>query len=221
MNRQRSDMVRMLDLVMTKRLFAFVAAATVGLLLAGQPVRAGELVVPDPADDATGLAEEVRSSPRPSDPELDILEVRYGSTATELRIDLKINKVGIPQGSQGFTYRVRFGHGGSDWEFLYQVLDVPGFNQPLFTLRPGGAEGSQESISCRCSGKINGRTATLEIRAEIKSLSRAIRAYDSDAPPIQPGTKLERLTNVTDRLTAFLLIPSDWAEPPAGATFTI
>lgn len=206
---------------MRTRLIAFAATASVGLLLAGQPVRAGELVVPDPADDATGLAEEVRSSPRPSDPELDILEVRYGSTATELRIDMKVAKVGVPQGSQGFTYRLRFGHGGSDWEFLYQVLAVPGFEQPYFTLRPGAAEGSQDSIACKCSGKINGRTATLEVRAEIASLSRAIQAYAPGTPPIKSGTKLENLSNVTDRLTGFLLLPADWAEPPEGAGFTV
>lgn len=206
---------------MAQRLMALVAAVAVGLLLAGQPVRAGELVVPDPAGDATGLSDEVRSSPRPSDAELDILEVKYASTPTELRIDMKVAKVGVPQGSQGFTYRVRFGHGGADWEFLYQVLDVPGFNQPYFTLRPGSAEGSQDSIGCKCSGKINGKTATLEIRAEIASLSRAIRAYAPDSPPIQAGTKLENLTNVTDRLTGFLLLPADWAEPADGASFTV
>ena len=206
---------------MRRRLIAVVSAGMLGLLLGGQPVRAGELVVPDPADDATGLAEEVRSSPRPSDPELDILEVRYGSTATELRIDMKVAKVGVTQASQGFTYRVRFGHGGADWEFLYQVLDVPGFNQTYFTLRPGGAEGSQDSIACRCSGKVNGKTATLEIRAEIASLSRALQSHTPGTPPIKAGTKLENLNNVTDRLTALLLLPADWAEPAGGAGFTV
>ena len=203
-----------------RKLCALITAA-LGLVLVVQPVRAGELVLPDPAEDATGLSEDVRSSPRPSDPELDILEVKYGSTATELRIDMKVAKVGVPQGSQGFTYRVRFGHGGADWEFLFQVLAVPGFEQPYFTLRPGSAEGSQDSIACKCSGKVNGRTATLEIRAEIASLSRAIQSYKAGTPPIKPGTKLENLSNVTDRLTGFLLLPADWAEPAEGATFAV
>ena len=206
---------------MGRWLIALIPAVALGGLFVGQPVRAGELIVADPAGDATGLHDEVRSSPRPSDPELDILDVKYASTATELRIDMKVAKVGVPQASQGFTYRVRFGHGGSDWEFLYQVLDIPGFNQPLFTLRPGTAEGSQESIACKCSGKINGKTATLEIRADIASLSRAIRTYSPGSPPIQSGTKFSNLSNVTDRINAFLLMPSDWAEPPAGASFTV
>src|SRR5688500_11921477 len=97
---------------MRRCLIGFVATLATGLLLAGQPVRAGEFVLSDAADDATGLDEQVRSSPRPSDPELDILDVRYSSTATDLRIDMKLAKVGVPQASQGYTYRVRFGHGG-------------------------------------------------------------------------------------------------------------
>ena len=38
---------------------------------------------------------------------------------------------------------------------------------------------------------------------------------------VKHGTKLENLSNVTDRITAFLLLPSDWAEPAAGTTFTV
>jgi hypothetical protein len=198
-----------------------IAGSALVLGVTGLPAYAGQLTIPDPAGDATGIDSMVRSTPRPSDPELDILNVSYATTPTELQIDMKVAKVGVPVASQGFTYRVRFGHGGKDYEFLYQVLDLPGFNRPLFALRPGGAEGSQTTIACRCSGKVNGKTATLEIRAEINSLSRGIRAHSPGAPPIGPGTKLTNLVNVTDRLTAFLLFPADYAEAKSGTTFTI
>ena len=188
------------------------------LLIAGSPARAGELQQPDPAGDATGISD-VESTPRPSDPELDILNVSYSTTATELRIDMKMAKIGIPSASAGYTYRVIFVHGANEYEFLYQVLSVPaqGLDAPLFTLR-AGVDG--ENIECRCSGKVNGKTATLEIRADIASLGRAIKAFDSDAPKFGPGTKIGGLANYADRILG-LLIPADRANPKEGTTFTI
>ena len=85
---------------------AAVASLALAFLLGGSPARAGELSLEDPAGDATGLGE-VESTPRPSDPELDILNVKYASTPTELRIDLKMAKIGHPVGSIGYTYRAQ------------------------------------------------------------------------------------------------------------------
>lgn len=195
-------------------------ALTLTLVLGGSPARAGQLNVPDPAGDATAVGDRIpqqESTPRPSDPELDILNVHYSSTPTELRIDLKMAKIGHPTASVGYTYRVQFTHGAKEYEFLYQVFNVPGIDQPLFILRES-ATGTR--INCKCSGKVNGKTATLEIRAEIASLSKAIKAHDSSAPPIGPGTKFTNLQNYADRITGFLLVAADWAIPPAPASFT-
>lgn len=188
----------------------------VGLLLGGSPARAGELSVADPKGDATAVGD-VESTPRPSDPELDILAVRYSSDAKELRIDMKMAKIGQPVGGIGFTYRLNFTHGATDYQFLYQVLAVPGIDQPAFILRSGA---TGDDVACRCSGKVNGKTATLEIRADIASLARGMKAFDSAAPPIGPGTKFTALTNTADRIVGCCLIAADHANPPAPATFT-
>src|SRR5687768_5465326 len=88
----------------------------VAVLLAGVPAQAGELMVVDPAGDATGVDifgnPEAQSTPRPSDAELDILGMAWRSDGTNLKADLKLAKVGHPVGSIGFTYRLNFTHAG-------------------------------------------------------------------------------------------------------------
>ena len=185
-----------------------------GLLFWGSPARAGELNVPDPEGDATAVGD-VESTPRPSDPELDILGVKYSSDAKELRIDMKMAKIGMPVAAIGYTYRLNFTHGATDYQFLYQVLVEP-FNQPVFILRSGAAG---DEVSCKCSGKVNGKTATLEIRADIASLGRGMKAFDSEAPPIGPGTQFTNLTNTADRVVGCCLIAADFANPPGPFTF--
>jgi len=199
---------------MRLRLISAVAAV-VALVMVSGPVRAGEFKIPDPAGDATGF-EAVESTPRPSDPELDILNVAYSSNGKDLKIDLKMAKIGQPVGAAGFTYRVNFAHGGTQYQFLYQVL-VPPFNTPVFVLRSGA---TGDDVVCKCSGKINGKTATLEIRADIASMSRGIRAFDPSAPPIGPGTKFTNLNNSADRILG-LLISADLANAKPEQAFVI
>ena len=201
------------------RRLTFSAAAlalAIAVLTGGIPARAGELNVADPAGDATAV-DDVESTPRPSDPELDILGVHYSSNAKEFRIDMKMAKIGQPVGGLGYTYRLNFTHGATTYQFLYQVLAVPGLEQPFFGLRSGAAG---DDVTCKCSGKVNGKTATLEIRADIASMARGMKAYDADAPPIRPGAKFTNLTNTADRIVGCCLIAADHANPPAPATFT-
>lgn len=185
------------------------------LVLWGSPARAGELNQPDPAGDATAVGD-VESTPRPSDPELDILGVKYSSDGKEFRIDMKMAKIGQPAAAIGFTYRLNFTHGATSYQFLYQVLAVPGIDQPVFVLRSGA---TGDSVTCKCSGKVNGKTATLEIRADIASLARGMKAFDPGAPPITPGTKFTDLVNSADRVVGCCLVAADFANPPTPFTF--
>ena len=187
----------------------------VAVLLVGSPARAGELNQPDPAGDATAVGD-VESTPRPSDPELDILGVKYSSDGKELRIDMKMAKIGQPIGGIGYTYRVNFTHGETQYQFLYQVLAVPGVDQPSFILRSGA---TGDEVSCKCSGKVNGKTATLEIRADIASLARGMKAFDPDAPPVGPGTNFTNLVNTADRILGCCLVAADFANPKGPFTF--
>lgn len=200
-----------------RRAAAFLAAALTATLLGigAAPSQAGEFRIDDPAGDATGI-DDLESTPRPSDPELDILGVSYASDGKELKIDLKMAKIGHPAGSAGYTYRVNFTHGATQYQFLYQVLVAP-FDTPIFILRSGA---TGDEVACRCSGKVNGKTATLEIRADIASMGRGMKAFDADAPPFGPGTKLTNLTNSADRVLG-VLVSADRANAKPEQTFTL
>lgn len=185
----------------------------VALLMAGSPAQAGEFNLPDPAGDATGVFV-VESTPRPSEEEVDILGVKYTTTANELQIDVKMAKVGVPVGSIGFAQRVGFTHSGVRYHFLHQVTDAAGaLTGNFFALRQGSTE-----IPCKCSGKINGKTATLEIRADIASLSRALKSFNADSAPIGPGTEFTALTNSADRVMGVALVAVDYADAAPEAT---
>ena len=188
-----------------------------GLLLSGGPARAGELAVADPAGDATGLdllgMPEAQSTPRPSDAELDILGLTWRSDAKDIKIDLKLDKIGHPVGSIGYTYRVNFTHAGHDYHFLHQVLGPPESQNVSFAFREGSTV-----IECRCSGKIDGKTATLQVTAEIGSLGRALKANGGES--LGPGTKLTGISASTDRIVGFLMAV-DVAAPAGDAPFII
>lgn len=198
-----------------RRFFSLIgtAALALALLLLGSPAQASEFNIADPAGDATGLFV-VESTPRPSDEEVDILGVKYSTTATELRIDVKMAKIGIPVGAIGFSQRIGFTHSGTSYHFLHEVDDVPGvLSGSSFLLRQGNTE-----IPCKCSGKINGKTATLEIRADIASLSRALKSFNPDSDPIVPGTEFTELVNSADRVEGVALIAVDFADADPEAT---
>jgi hypothetical protein len=197
-----------------------ITATALALILGfgvGLPARAGELNVVDPAGDATGfdLINEptFRSTPRPSGGELDILGLKAFTDGKDLKFHLKLAKVAHPTGSAGFSYRVNFTHGGKAYHFLHQVLGPPGAETVSFFFRQGSTV-----IECRCSGKVNGKSATLEITAEIASLGRALKA--NGTPQLGPGTKLTNVYGTTDRIVGFL-VAVDRVEPPANTTFTV
>lgn len=191
--------------------------ATALAFASSPPARAGELRVKDPAGDATGFDlagnPEAESTPRPSDAELDILEGTWSSDGKDFKIGLRLAAIGHPIGSAGYSYRLNFTHADVAYHFLYQVLGPPDAQTVSFFFRQGSTV-----IDCRCSGKVDGKTATLNITAEIASLGRAIKA--SGGAPLGPGTKLTKLSGSTDRILGFL-VAVDRVQPAAGTTFTI
>lgn len=186
------------------------------LLLPGSPARAGELNATDPAGDATGVdllgTPAAQSTPRPSDAELDILGMTWKSDAKELKINLKLAKIGHPVGSAGYSYRVNFTHAAREYHFLYQVLGPPGSQTISFFFREEATV-----IQCRCSGKVDGKTATLQVTAEIASFGRAIKASGGES--LGPGTKITNIFGTTDRIVGFLMAVD--VVTPKDATFVI
>jgi hypothetical protein len=199
-----------------KRLL-LAGAAACALAATALPAQAGELSIADPAGDATGLdligQSAFQSTPRPSDGELDILGLKALSDAKDLKFNLKLAKIGHPTGSAGFSYRVNFTHDGKAYHFLHQVFGPAGADTTGFVFRQGNTV-----IECRCSGKVNGKTATLEITAEIASLGRALKANGTSQ--LGPGTKLTNVFATTDRIVGFL-VAVDRVSSPANTTFTV
>lgn len=193
------------------RLAGLTALALLSVAVAS-PARAGELRLKDPAGDATGV-HSVESTPRPADAELDILGLDWTSDAKELRIDLDLAKIGHPVGSVGYSYRINFTHDGARYHFLYQVLGPPENQFVDFFFRRGSTV-----IECRCSGKVNGKTATLEVVADINSLGRAIKA-DGGAQ-LGPGTRITGIDASTDRIIGILVAVDQLVAPP-NTTFVV
>ena len=198
------------------RLVGAVALA-LALLASAIPARAGDLRVEDPAGDANGFDvtgdRELESTPRPSDAELDILGLTWFSDAKELRLSLKLAEIAHPVGSAGFSYRLNFTHDGRNYHFLYQVFGPPESQFVDFFFRRDNTV-----INCRCSGKVNGKTATLEVTAELASLGKAVKA--DGAAPIRPGTKITGISGSTDRILGFL-VAVDQVHAPDGTAFTV
>ena len=199
-----------------RRTVGILALASV-LLTGVMPARAGQLQVEDPAGDANGFDvtgdRELESTPRPSDAQLDILGMTWWSDAKELRLNLKLAEIAHPVGSAGFSYRLNFTHDGRNYHFLYQVFGPPESQFVDFFFRR-----DTTVLNCRCSGKVNGKTATLEVTAEIASLGKAVKA--DGAAPIGPGTKITGISGSTDRILGFL-VAVDQVHAPDGTAFTV
>lgn len=72
-----------------------------GLLLTPTPTRASSLSYSDQPGDATAIGD--TDLPRPSDPQLDLLEISWSTTADELAIDTRVGELDEPVASNGWA----------------------------------------------------------------------------------------------------------------------
>ena len=198
------------------------AMAPATLLIApivSAPVKAGGLAYEDAAGDANELFEV--ATPRPSDPELDVLHVDWSTTAVALTIVTRFTELGEPLASNGSAYIHSFVYEGQRYEFLQQVSGSPSdsvFPAGLY-FRPTDDPTTEFSCS-NCSARFDYSAKTLTITAGLKSMAMAFREYQPDAPRFGRDSVLEAPITTTQRFLG-LFFTADHASPPAGARLVV
>ena len=202
----------------SKRLVRVLVPLVAGvLLLSNTPARAGESKFPDPAGDATGFQAE--STPLPSAPEVDILEVTFTSDAKSLTAVIKLEALGTPSAATGASRTAGFTYEGNQYWFRFQAPQPPADTVAAsgFLFRKGGT-----TIPCgRCSGKLDTKTNSVRFTAEYKSMTSGMKSEDPDIAPIGPGSKITALTAETYRSIGLLAPLADRAVPPGEVEFTL
>jgi hypothetical protein len=197
----------------------FVSVALIGVLaLLAPPASAGEASFTDPEGDATGVSS-VPSTPRPSDKELDILQVSFSSSAEALTAVVRYAAIGAPPAATGSTRTVTFSYEGADYSFRFQSPQPPADNVSAtgFFFRKGGT-----TIPCsRCSGKFDAKKNSLVLTAEFKSMHAGMKSEDPKVPAIGPGKKISGLRADTFRTIGISALTSDTATPAKPVEMTL
>ena len=197
-----------------------VAVALAGLVATtlGAPARAGSLTYADHAGDATQVRD--NDLPRPSDPELDLLEVDWSTTADELIITTSLGAIGEPVASNGWAVAHYLDYEGIRFEILVQDSGTPTdalFGDGVY-LRVAGD--SRTEYPCVCRTYSEADTARVTVHVELHSLGTAVRFIDPRIPRPRAGSTFTELETVSYRTVGFLL-SADGAAPPPDTTFVV
>jgi hypothetical protein len=155
-------------------------AVLVAALVAGSslPARAAAEWT-DPVGDANGVAQDVNSSPRPSDPQLDVVAATISVVGDSLVAKARTSAGGNAQGSFGSLYRFYFTFKGEEYYFLARTatpeyamlyLATPGF------FKVGDEVNGDTTLKCDCKAAFDDKAkqATFTIKlAPMKSTLKA------------------------------------------------
>lgn len=172
----------------------------------------------DDEGDATGIGvDEVGGTPRPSDPQLDILGTKWSSDGKYLTLMMRLASVtGEPTGSTGRDYRFYFTHKETRWAVGAQLPTAPmdeAFIQgPVMYNETDDAYGDCGGCKITFDDKQN----TFTLRVAYDTFDRAFPGSEK----VGPGTKFTELTSVAARFQVALIMPADNSDAPAGTTFT-
>ncbi|HUR50282.1 MAG TPA: hypothetical protein VMY88_12245 [Acidimicrobiales bacterium] len=196
---------------------AALAAATMVLL--SVPSRAGTLSYADPADDATAVAE--TQAPRPSDPELDLLDVSWSTSADELVVTTSLTALGDPAASDGWAIGHYFTYEDLRFEVLVQSSGAATstvFGPSGVYLRPAGDSTTEYPCVCRFTAHPDRPAVTAHI--ELHSIVSAVRASDPSLPRPAAGSHFTELETTSYRILGVLL-SADHAIAPEGASLVV
>lgn len=188
------------------------------LVASAAPARAGSLSYSDLRDDATRVAD--LDPPRSSDPELDLLEVNWRTTADELVVTTTLAAAGPPPAANGWALGQYFTYNDIAFELLAQDVGSPSdqaFGDGVY-LRVEGD--SSTEYPCVCRFIVRPERRQVEVRAELHSIGSAARTMQPRAPRPSVGSKFSALATVSYRVAGFLLAADD-AAAPAEATLTV
>lgn len=182
------------------------------------PTRAGALSYLDPAGDATALGDV--SPPRPSDPELDLLDVSWSTTSDDLVVDSTLAAIGEPIGSNGWAIAQFFHYEGIDFEVLAQDVGAPTssvFGDGVY-LRVAGD--STTEYPCVCRFIVRPDSPRVTVTVELHSIGSAVKVVDPTTPRPAVGAQFSDLRTTSYRVTGVLLA-ADRAAAPEGETLTV
>lgn len=176
---------------MRRFLTTFGTAVVLSALLLGvlpSPSRAGEVSWKDPEGDASSVLDE--STPRPSEPTYDVLNVSVATAGDKINIVADFKQLGtIPLYAQGNVYRFYFTAG--DVSFILSVIEdqVNGHGSTFSVVGPAGST----SADClKCTGKVEVKDNKVVMSMPYGSLEGARRAAQGTMK-IAPGAELTEL----------------------------
>ncbi|HUR49560.1 MAG TPA: hypothetical protein VMY88_08565 [Acidimicrobiales bacterium] len=181
-------------------------ALIVALLMAVGPfvtpgTAGGSVTWTDQPGDATGLDPlpppahgVITSSPRPQDDGLDLLGASASSDGQAVVFTARTASADMPAGASGATIRFWFSYDGVGYQFIAQ-RPAPDF---ATVVSSGVFLRSQEprspELACReCTVRYDPKTATVIVRAEVKSMATAIKQHAPNSKKFGAGSTVTDL----------------------------
>ena len=194
-------------------------AMTAGTVL---PARASTLAWEDPAGDATAIGfEQVpggETSPRPSDPELDIRTVGFALQGDSIVATTKMEAGGFPKASGGSVWRFYFSH--KQDQYFFQALAATAEYSQVFLSTPRfyrvtpddpDPTSNGEELRCDCKMAVNVDQGTVQFTIKVSSVAKPLK--------VAPGAvELSKLELRTYRRAQWYLL-SDIARAPESSKF--
>ena len=198
---------------MRKRILvmAVVLASLAAGGLASPGTAASSVDWEDPAGDANG-APEVESTPRPSDPELDVLYASFAVQGENMVASARLERLGTAPGSFGSIYRFYFTHKDATYYLMARtnIPEYPYASTPAFYR--AGATGVQddEELKCDCKVTFDNKSNTVSFAIKMAPLKKTLKG----------GGELKALHVLTFRRYT-LFIDGDTARAPETASLTV
>ncbi|HUR48274.1 MAG TPA: hypothetical protein VMY88_01920 [Acidimicrobiales bacterium] len=169
----------------------------------------------DPAGDATALPG-MESSPRPSDPELDILKVSFATGDVNLSASMRFERINYAPGSEGSAYRFYFSF--KEQRYYFEALMgsteyVTVFGAEPGFYREGTGDSADEKLQCRCTNDFDFKGGRVTFKVSKVDVARALRMSDF-------GFELTALEGRALRTTVEKF-EADIARAPEGTTLRV
>ncbi|HUQ40273.1 MAG TPA: hypothetical protein VM030_08970 [Acidimicrobiales bacterium] len=224
-----------------RSLIAVVNVAVIGAWLGGAavpPAHAGASVsFTDPAGDATGLdplpgSQEpvLESTPRPSDPELDLVAVAWTADAKNVTVLAKVGQLGAPPVGIGTVFRFWFSYSNQPFQLIAQLPSGPATSTTTTGLFMRARMPTSAELNCRdCRVSYDAKSSSIKVTASIAGLSAGMRQQSAALKALKPGATLtglavlgQRLGLAADRtVDVGRTVTADVARAAPGASLTL
>lgn len=202
-----------------KKATSALAFIAILLMVTGAAPTQAKTAWEDPAGDATGVDDNAPSSPRPSDPQLDIRTASFSVEGDSIIATVKMEKGGFAVASGGTVWRFYFTHKSGTY-FFQALAATPEYSQvftstPRFYKVPTGAvqdpTSNGEELKCDCKMVTDVAGGSVKFTIKTAGVAKSLKV----APG---GIELTKMDVRTYRRANFYTL-TDVAPAPAKATF--